>query len=826
MRSVCWRTWQPVRHAYRINLRPRPCLRPQKRLIQTSNLLWARKGSKRTIDLKDDDFKVNYFEQDSPSAEPRPVERRDRAAESEEEEIESRLREVEEGLEQDEIPTEMSMDEAREIFSESDLQKILEERDTDMPDAIFEHQISTNKVLPRHSLLHLHKLNETLDEASLNSSNEITRARMWRWYERSKLNVPGLLEIIPKPAWDLIWASQATNSPSNPSRTNRLRIIAQDKVSAGWNLSQEEQLAHLEGLFLSGEEEVALREWEKQTEDKLSELPEFLEMGLRMYSHHGSPEKAEKIMERCFQQDSTADPRLIVPVLRAYSRAGSPENVEKAWEMYQQLRDRLSSDMSMADFDNISLGFLADGHKDFALATFRDMMLCGQPAGAKSLKTYTGAMSRLGRFMSGGNSVQVNTFSLEAIKYLPRKFQNKFFYGSWLRKLISEGHINAAAQVVELMYERGVSPDARHMNGLINARFREGNNYSEGQAQGLAWAMIQERIDFAVQRRNVRVSGPPARPGSVHDHDKDIHVPTFARRPVPRATIETFCILANHYVYRGMYGHIRHLRNLLASAEIQMNSFFMNHVLFADQRNRGIESVWGRFEAASRIVKPDIQTWIFLWECMKKLVDQNRSQYVEGFPPPRYIFKRMMQWFESLHGQERTVAIEEISIHMYHDIVRCFCLASDLEGSFVAMHAVKQCFNVFPHQTTVKMLLMQVALLNPKKNKPNARIRRTLAQARKNQQAMQSEGMTEALQLMELVRQQRRQQYAETDHVEFDAAIEAEENHRVCLTFLYTVIRRRLGQKFKDDGSIHNAAEEMGVERFDVDALMDLAVAD
>lgn len=823
---ICWRRCHIIQ---RIALRF-PCWQngssSARRTIKSSPPARARRQHDDYDDTEDDDFKVNYFEQDdpSPNAKRRRIDPSER--DEEDEELEAGLKVLEEGLEDTEIPDQMSMDQARQLFSEEQLEKIAaikEESPIGGIGDILPHQISTDRMMPRQSLLYLDKLNEALDEANLNTSIEKVGSTLWRWYNRSKSNVPDLVKIVPKAGWDLLWATQSTGVGKGSSRLSHLKTLAEDKESAGWELSREEQYALLEGKFFEGDRLGALKQWESRQRTEDWSNPEFLEMGLRMYARFGEPVKAEQLLDKCSGVNTTSNPRLAIPVLRSYSKLGGTENSVKAWTLYQRMREKLGSHITMTDFDVVSLSFLADGHKDFALAVFRDMMLCGQPEDQESKGLYEQAMRHISYYMQGGNGQQVTSFSLDAVKYLPRRFQNKYFYASWLRKLISEGNVNAAAQVVELMYERGVRPDARPINGLINAWFRQGVAHGRQRGEEMAWAMIQERIDFAKQRRSQK-SAQPIPQVSVHVSDENIHIPTFVQRPVPLATVETFGILGQHYISRGMFDHVRYLRNLLASAELQMNSFFMNHLLYVEQRTHGYEGVWTRYELMSRYVRPDMQTWACLWESAKRLIDRRRSQFVEGFPPPRDMFRQMMLWMRDLRGQERVIAQDEMNMYIYHDIIRSFCLASDLEGSIIVMQAVKTTFGVYPDERTVRVLLMQVARLSQGKARPNTARRRGRSLVVRNREALETPGMTEALKVFNIIREGRLKEY-ENNGYQFEtleASQQSEENYRVCLTFLYTIVRRRLGDRFKDNGFVMEAMDQMGVEQFDIDEAMDL----
>ena len=88
-------------------------------------------------------------------------------------------------------------------------------------------------------------------------------------------------------------------------------------------------------------------------------------------------------------------------------------------------------------------------------------MLCkpGQPLSVQ--KQYAHLCSDLQE--SSKNVEDINSISLEAMTVMPRHFQNKYFYAKWLKKLIGMKETAAAAQVIELMYEQGIKPDALHV---------------------------------------------------------------------------------------------------------------------------------------------------------------------------------------------------------------------------------------------------------------------------------------------------------------------------------------------------------------------------
>lgn len=580
------------------------------------------------------------------------------------------------------------------------------------------HVYTTDKVSPSAELF-LNKLNDALDKLSLNvengeSDHDIPK-NLWRYYERSKIYIPNVVNLLPDEAWKLLWLSQAEESPNNPFRATHLKTLSEDMAKAGKILTQEQRFARLEGLFWEGKRKEALLQWEEGLKKGDAGSADYLELGIRMYAYDQNLVRAEELVDVLFKLHKNYDPRILLQVISASIGQSTEEGYERAFKLYQRLREVLTTNIKMEDFDTISLDFLRFGQKDYALAVFRDMMIIGEQR-----KSASGIWDAFSRFMSSGSDpIEVNALGLESLKYLPRQFQNKWFYASWMRKLIAMGQNEPAAQVMELMYERGIKPDAMHVNGLINSWLRTSSRPSHRTAERFAWAMIQERLNFVAQRRKELHSTlySPAR--SIHDlepthppAEKPI-IPNLDRtRRVPPATIETFSVLVQWYLRRSLFANVSHLRNLLIAAELPMNSFFMNHLLYAELRHRDHRHVWTRFEAmTAEGVPPDIETWTCLWDCCKQHVDPSTNRDQRGFPRPRELLSSMRNWFDGLQGQQRRDALTDLDIDGYNDIIRAFCLSRDPAGSFIALIALRDMFGLYPEERTMRMLVMQISRL-------------------------------------------------------------------------------------------------------------------
>lgn len=564
----------------------------------------------------------------------------------------------------------------------------------------------------------LARLNKYLRQAAKNTSDAETRRELWRWYSRCKQSIPSLLHLISERAWNVLWASQQHVLPSNPDRAAHLKALAEDILATGRSLNDARKLAYIEALSLENEVDKALQEWELNREVLGSNERtsyEYWALGVRMYATQDMPQKAQETANKLLFEHNGNDVRILLPVIAAWARQRDGSGLRKAWSLYIRVKAQLGTDISMEDYDTISLSFLKAGRTDLALAVFKDMMLTGQASAEESTTLYARALGVVGSLQSSSvDDLELNKVSLEALTMLPRKLQNKFFYGSWLKKLIGMGKVNAASMVVELMYERGVKPDPKHLNGIIAAWLRIGDTESRKQAERVGWAMIQERLDL-VWRRNMGGKSP-----SVQDLEGP-QVPAFLQRTVSPATIETFSILVLYYSRRMMYSHVQRLAELLAVAEIAPNTYFMNHLLYSELRKQDYAAAWKLFNRMTKTAGTDLETFACLWDCEKQCVDTSRVHDSEKFPRPRRLFEVMMTWHSKASPREQNTTREDFTKELYDQIIRCFSLTKDLEGTLVAMHAMRQSFGMYPDQDTARMIALHISRLKH----PASNVRRT-----------------------------------------------------------------------------------------------------
>ncbi|KAF2459962.1 hypothetical protein BDY21DRAFT_281560 [Lineolata rhizophorae] len=581
----------------------------------------------------------------------------------------------------------------------------------------------------------LKRFNVATQNATHKPEEDGSRKELWKAYLRAKESIPGFLTAIPDQTWDLLWKGESEEGISNPNSMAHLKTLVEDMDSIGKESTLEQRLAHLEAIFVEGNRQDALKEWEDSHDisggrSVDGHKPEFLSLGIRMYAHDGNLDRAVVILQELLETYPLADPRAIISMVKALIRRGTSKDLQQAWALYQLLRQLLGTSMTMEDYDIVSLSFMESGNKDLALGVFRDMMLVGDrkdgPERDASVVQHQ-AMRHIQEMRSiDASKESVDSTFLAALAMLPRRFHNKWFYASWMKKLIGMGRPDAAAQVLELMFERGCRADAIHVNGIIGAWLRTGDTKDKEKAELMAWAMIQARLEFVSRRRADQLGRSAETTVSIPNkspNDK-IRVPRFLRRNVPQATIETFSVMLLHYVNRLNGDRIKQITDALHQAEIKMNSYFMNHVLVAEMRSRSYSNLWARYLRLSKTVRADVHTFTLLWDAMIKQIEQARAGRLRGYPTPRLLMRHMMTWLDELDSDWRTQMIARFTAQLYDRIIECFDKANDLPGSLVVMHAMHSRFGVGPQKRTSDSLVQEIARISFRADGKTPRMRR------------------------------------------------------------------------------------------------------
>ena len=741
---------------------------------------------------------------------------------AESQELRERIAQLEEEL--NELRTGKSLS----LLSKEERDKMLQLNENLLPPARHE-SLDVKSNLPLEHELHLQHLKRYLAEAAVDLSNAVTAQQLWRSYVLCKQNIPSFFYHIPEGAWDVLWESQYRARGSGTNAEPHLRSLLEDMLHSKKDLSPAQKLVYLESHLLEGHYQEAMRMWEREESSLRSNKDTavyFEDLGVRIFSSAGEPQRAQDLAfdvlrhresphigrvvnnRRAKVLNKQTRARILTPVIEAWTKKGDETSIKQAWAIYLRLKMLLKSDIMLEDYDVITTCLLDAGRVDLALAVFKDLMLTGQSSGYDSTELYRASLGLINTMtLQSVDMAELMKVSLTALTLLPKRFENKFFYASWMKRLLGMGKIDAAISVLELMLERGVSADPKHLNGIIAALLRTGNVKEKEKGVQLGWAMIQERLEVVKRRRLHSATGQCDETATTNR--------VIIRRPphlpriyVPPATIETFSLLLLHFERRSMLGSVQRLRDSLNAAEIPLNAYFMNHLIYAELRQGKYREAWNMYSRMKNVIRLDLETFAALWDCQKAHLDRSAVRRTEPFPEPRYIFSEMTDWLSKRSTKERSLIREEFSRELYMQVLRCFCLAKDVEGTLVAMCALKDTFQLYPDEDTARMVALQVSRLGENKAKVIKR-RRHRGQVKDADLA----NVKRVAQMLRILAEER-DKVLQAGNVPREAMGEkelAEESLHRLSELLRTVLRASGSSEEEMEARIEKSAWEMGV---------------
>lgn len=525
---------------------------------------------------------------------------------------------------------------------------------------------------------------------------------------------------VPPGIWVGLWgALSRVDSADYVERMTHIKYIGDDLRKADVHMNFDQRMLYIEALIVQGlpeDQDVSLEVWETSKAAALrnGKARTYYELGVKVFCHRAELDRALQTAETLLESwdDDVTAYRVFLPIIQTNLAIGTPAAVQNAWRLYLRLRLHLGSHMEMADYDIIALSFLEANQPDLALASFRDMMLTPSEKGKKQ---------KLGDASTG--LAELSHFKPRSLARLPPEFNNKYFFGSWMKKLIGEGEIAAAKRVLDITFERGIRPDSRHVNGIIGAWIREGTEPSLAMAEDMAWRMINARLTHVRNRNAKKEMLANQLDGSLRIAESQNKLEAKGLAQMPAATIETFCILIQQYRRRGRTNELLALFDTLRKAEVQPNTYFMNELLEMDSKNQRGDWAWMTYLSLTGTgdVKPDYQTFTTLWhhscKVSKGVVKKGEAKSTT-YPVPSIIFNEMVKNKEVLLRKQ-----EPFPRELYDFIIFAFSLKEDQAGTAVAMMALQKHFNTPVEEETARTVVLQLARLG-QQNKSGYKTRR------------------------------------------------------------------------------------------------------
>ncbi|CAK7199600.1 hypothetical protein SEUCBS139899_002283 [Sporothrix eucalyptigena] len=459
---------------------------------------------------------------------------------------------------------------------------------------------------------------------------------LWSRYGAARTGLAESWSNIPPAVWNTLWTVLAWEDASaeghngggvrNPRRMSHVYYLAKDMQTAGVPLTDTQQLLAMEAMFVEGWPAAALENWRRGATTlgvRPATAVDYWELGVRMCALKGDLERAERAADRLFSSEFEAllrqqatsrehktrgDPRVLFQLIRS---AAARDDKEKAWTIYRRLRDLLednknSSDegMNIQDYDGVVSCFLTANHTEYAFDVFVDMMFSGAlDLHQQQLRQrYNGQRTRL-----------------------PSAVANHFFFGKWLKRLIGAGDLDGAYRVLQFMQARGIMTASVQVNGLLGAWLRSGTADNQARADTLAWRMIESRRLFVDLRRRekamewplqLRVGALTANEVAAAADGNDGADLTF----VPKATTETFLLMADNYKNRGQLAQLQKLWDAFRACEMpSTDAFMMNQLLESyvhDGRADEARTLYRELVLGPQRVVPNAHTFLVLFKSL------------------------------------------------------------------------------------------------------------------------------------------------------------------------------------------------------------------
>lgn len=489
---------------------------------------------------------------------------------------------------------------------------------------------------------------------------------VYKAYHSARLALAHGWGNVPLDVWDFLWQVFSAEESINANRFSHVSLLARDMSEAKVTLSPPQQLLTIEAVFVDGWEAKAIDNWKRCIatlgQESAETFQDFWELGVRMHCRAGDMEQAERAVNRLLQRNMS--PRILMPLIRACCEQDTGESRDRAWAAYRQMRELLGRDMKLSDYDQVVSYFLTTNQVENALYAFVDMMSDGQ-------------------------------IDLKRQKYMPSVIANKFFLGKWLKRLIGAGDLDGALSVVEFMRQKGVEAAPIHLNGLIGAWQRSGGADDLEKADVLAWEMIEARVKFVRARKEHRGSKVAFR--------------TSDMASLPRATLETFSLLAENYRLRDLHSRLEALWDAFHDAEISPDAFMINQLLESHIQAGQPKEAMALYHSlvTGRGVAPDPYTFSALW----KTLAVNRlhvvpSNAMDGeIEATRALFKETVK-FKSIFSPDG------MDGQLARKILHTFRRLKDNAGFLVALTALKDLFGFLPPETLAMEMVLGTTKLS------------------------------------------------------------------------------------------------------------------
>jgi len=489
---------------------------------------------------------------------------------------------------------------------------------------------------------------------------------------------------------------------------------------------------YLEDLFSTGKEEDALRVWEDDHSRPVPVLrqahtPEHLEVGVRLHALAGNTDRARQVMKELFEVYPNSNPSIIMSVFRAHTRSETKEKHDVANELYLEMKERMGTDFTLETYDACLVGFIEARCLQHAKQVFRDMCKNGRLSTSGDVQSIGEVLERLHLLYRLGTDIsKMTSIILDVISTLPESYHGHVF-SSWMQSAVIEKAPEAAAQILDMMFQRGLQSETFHFNMLLRALLRSGESSKILEAENIGWRMV-ERAKLEAIEADYIPNGPAryierqfknnelATGGS----QRAVASEASATIAVPRASKSTFGIIMQHHADNLQWEHVDYLARQLKEAGVRPNTLIMNVIIDSRCKQGRFSEAWTTYRSlcdkrGARNLFPDGRTMRLLWKTLRIALSEQREASSEpsGLPTPRALLAETVRWWDMCRGRHDAERFLQGLAGKDHGAImglmmHCFSFVGDLPGSFVAVHVLRHKFKIIPVDKTFDIIQRQM----------------------------------------------------------------------------------------------------------------------
>lgn len=523
--------------------------------------------------------------------------------------------------------------------------------------------------------------------------------------------------------------------PHDPDRLGNLDTLLDDMKSLNLDVTRQAEILRVEKIVSQGSVVVAMQDWIKgpsyqqhtfdQSQDKSASVSaantaivaahdvfeaqlvsmnfdkEWLELGARLHALMGNNRRVSSIVKKLGSHSTKIDPRMSASVIQSLNHAGSAQQVEQAWSMFNAVLRTPDFSIPLQDLSAICGSFLKSGNLPYATSILSLMAQRCDGTENQQLSIFVAHYSAL--LMHAKTLEEIDNISLELLPHLPENdvVAGRFF-DTWLSHSSKAGDEEHTSEIIELMFEKGRAPQARHIDKLLDVWIKSAGSKKSEKTESLALSMIKKQLDAIVGLTEPLTNFDEQRP----------KFKKFLRRPVPRADARTYVLLTSHYAKLGdVQAAKQTLRLMTNSSQLRLDGQLTRAILAIHFTMKDFQGAWQfcQLLRETDAFHCDMRTAAVLWKGVNLHLITNKTQSLADYPGPRFLFDIMLKDLFNRQGSSMLKVNERPSESMYERIVHCFCLAEDTPGLILALHSMKIIFNLHPSHKTVLSVINHVA---------------------------------------------------------------------------------------------------------------------